>query len=414
MPIYNTAEYIQRSIGSILQQSFADFELICVDDASTDDSLAVLQELKRQDSRIIIISHEVNCGAAISRNDGLEAAKGEYVIFLDSDDYFYPDMLETTYQRAVENDADMVIFGSEQIVGNMQEPKIIGYPFQIIDSDEKKAIFLPTIRHVPWDKLVRKKIVSDNSIRFQNTVTNNDIFYSFSVTLMAEKIVTCDKILLGYCDGRKGSLTSVRFSKKNCTVEAFYAIYCFSRQKDIAQCIKTVLMNMLADNIQGYLSDSAYPLVMRQESLNILLGYQDLVSELELYMRDGLLYPHNCKFVSRFLVGEDICQIKYSDYYSESLRDMISENKIMHKKIALWGCGKNGKRLLDLIQTHNLAIDYVVDESKELQGKSFGQYIIQPYDDVSEDIDIIWITNPAFKDAIEERAVGKEVIYVWQ
>ena len=107
MPVFNTSKYLKESIRSILQQTYTEFELICVNDASCDDSLEILRELQQQDRRLVIINHEENRGAAVSRNDGLKIAKGAYVIFLDSDDYFYPNMLEVSYQQAINNNADV-------------------------------------------------------------------------------------------------------------------------------------------------------------------------------------------------------------------------------------------------------------------------------------------------------------------
>ena len=394
-------------------QTYTNFELICVNDASTDNSVTVLKELQKQDSRIIILDRAVNSGAAASRNCGLEEARGEYVIFLDSDDYFYPEMLETAYGQAVQYNADIVIFGSETVIKNTQEVKVTGYPFEVIDNNEQKALFLPKLRHVPWDKLVRRKLVLENGIVFQDILTNNDVFYSFSTVLTAGKIVVCDKILLRYCDGRQGSLTNIRFSKKNCTVEAFNAIFNFCIQKDIEECLQKAFINMLTDNLQCYLMDRAYPLTIRQGSLNILSGCGDLIKELERRLQDDSLYPHNHMFVRRLISGKEICQMEYTRHSPERLEEIIAKSRNLHKKIALWGCGKNGKCLLDIMQAHHLEIDYIVDENKELQGKSYGQYIIRPYDEVSEDIDIVWYTNRVFKNAIQARVRDKELVYVW-
>ena len=153
MPIFNTGQYLKESIESLLQQTYREFELICVNDASTDDSGAILRELQQRDARIVLVEHEVNQGAAISRNTGLKAAKGEYIIFLDSDDYFYRNMLETSYRCAAEYDADVVIFGSETLENGLVRQ--CGYRSRRIDSLRERELFLPKVRHVPWDKMVR-------------------------------------------------------------------------------------------------------------------------------------------------------------------------------------------------------------------------------------------------------------------
>ena len=156
VPVYNSEEYLRRGLGSIMAQSLKDIEIICVNDASTDCSLAVLQELQQQDERIKVISHEVNQGAAVSRNDGFRIAKGEYVIFLDSDDYFYENMLEVTWHKACVWDADMVVFGSEQVSaleskGTDDIPVVSRtvYKPERIDQVTRKSYFIERVRHVP-------------------------------------------------------------------------------------------------------------------------------------------------------------------------------------------------------------------------------------------------------------------------
>lgn len=412
MPVFNTGQYLKESIGSVLQQTYTEFELICVNDASCDDSLEILREFQQQDSRLVIVDHVVNRGAAVSRNDGLKMAKGEYVIFLDSDDYFCRDMLEVSFCHAVQNEADVVIFGSETLEdGVLREAS---WNCQYIDSDEKKQYFLPMIRHVPWDKLVKKKILSDHCIWFQDIPTNNDIFYSFAAILMSEKIVVCDKILLQYRHGRSGSLTSRRFSGENHTVDAFYALFRFGLQNRVEGPLAVVLMNLIVDSIQLYLSEESYPLEVRRDSLRKLLRYGDMIHVFCQREMSDILYPHNQEFVGRLVKGTDVCSIAYFQYYLDGIMRIIEERRMKNEKIALWGCGQNGKKLLQLLECHHIAIDYVVDENRQIQGQMCGRYQIQSYDDISDEITTVLITNLAYQKAIESRAAGKEVIYVWK
>lgn len=412
MPVFNTAEYLKESIESILQQTYTEFELICVNDASTDNSYDILREYQQCDARIVIVNHETNSGAAVSRNDGLKAARGEYVIFLDSDDYFYPGMLETSYKCAAEYQADVAVFGSETLEnGRLQQN---GYRFRKINSLREKELFLPKARHVPWDKLVRRKLLTDNHIWFQDIPTNNDVFYSFAVLLKAERIIVCDDCLLRYRYGRAGSLTAIRFSKTNHSVEAFYALYHFVIQNKMQESLVSVFMNVLADNLQSYLSEQAFPLEIRKNKLSILMQCEDMIQALSRYERKGALYPHNRNFVQKMMKSEDVCDIEYFQYYWESVGEIVSERRNMGRKTAIWGCGKIGKELLELLDDHSIAVDYVVDENVQLQGESCGKYRIHSYDEVSDDIATVLITNLEYEEEIVSKAVGKEVIYVWK
>ncbi|MDE7430493.1 MAG: glycosyltransferase family 2 protein [Lachnospiraceae bacterium] len=412
MPVYNTANYLKESLGSLLRQTYTEFELICVNDASTDDSFSILREFQQRDARLVIVEHDINRGAAVSRNDGLKIAKGEYVIFLDSDDYFYQDMLEVSYQYAVEKNADIVIFGSETMENGVLRKASCHY--QCIDSVDKKLLFLPTIRHVPWDKLVKKRILLDHKIWFQDIPTNNDIFYSFAVILMAERIIVCSKELLQYRYGRLGSLTNKRFSGENYTVDAFYALFRFWIRNKMESRLAAAFINLIADNLQLYLSEELYPLKMRRESLEDLLNYKDMINTLSRYEMSNALYPHNRQFVRSLVEKRDVCNMKYFQFYLDSVEEIIKEKRKNGEKIALWGCGQNGRMLLKLLDSRDVLIDYVIDENQEIQGKACGRYQIQSYDEIADKISTVFITNMKYKEAIEEKATGKEVIYVWK
>ena len=104
MPAYNSEVYIRESIDSVLAQTFADFELIVVDDGSTDTTAAIAESYS--DSRIRLI-RQPNRGVSVARNTGLEASQGQFITFLDSDDLYYPDFLKTLYHLIQSNQTEM-------------------------------------------------------------------------------------------------------------------------------------------------------------------------------------------------------------------------------------------------------------------------------------------------------------------
>ena len=108
IPIYNASTYLAFSLESLLSQPFQDFELILVDDGSTDESASICDEYAEKDERIRVL-HEPHSGVAHSRQVGLEAAKGVYILYVDADDQVEPDMIADMYQEAVTKKADLVI-----------------------------------------------------------------------------------------------------------------------------------------------------------------------------------------------------------------------------------------------------------------------------------------------------------------
>ena len=110
--IYNKSKYLSDYVQSIKNQTFKDFEVICVDDCSTDDSLKQLQILVSKDSRFNIIINEENCGLSVSRNKAIELSKGKYICFLDADDCFVPQALEILWETAEKYGVEAVFFSA--------------------------------------------------------------------------------------------------------------------------------------------------------------------------------------------------------------------------------------------------------------------------------------------------------------
>ena len=108
MPIYNAAEYLSAAVTSVLSQTLTELELICVDDGSTDDSLSIVRDMQNFDDRIRILT-ENNAGPSIARNKGMLRARGEFIIFLDADDFYESTLLESLYEIAVKDELDMAV-----------------------------------------------------------------------------------------------------------------------------------------------------------------------------------------------------------------------------------------------------------------------------------------------------------------
>lgn len=111
IPVYNVELYLRKCLDSLLNQTFKNFEAICINDGSTDSSLDILKEYKEKDDRFIVIDQE-NGGVSNARNNGIAISKGEYVYFLDGDDYLDDDFLERFYENAKENESEIVVLSS--------------------------------------------------------------------------------------------------------------------------------------------------------------------------------------------------------------------------------------------------------------------------------------------------------------
>ena len=110
IPVYNSENYLFVTLNSILKQTYSDFEVICIDDCSTDSSVEILEYFSKKDERIIVVKNIENKGVSFSRNLGLKSAKGDYIFFLDSDDWISPNTLEKLFTNAKSNDSDLVFY----------------------------------------------------------------------------------------------------------------------------------------------------------------------------------------------------------------------------------------------------------------------------------------------------------------
>lgn len=144
IPIFNQEKYLGKCIRSVLCQSFQDFEIILVNDGSTDKSLKICQKYAKQDSRISIIDKN-NEGLAFARRDGVMRSKGEYLCFLDSDDYLAPHALESLYDIVLEKNVDVAIGSYDIVFDNWGLLKKKPVPFRILDAEIAKDQIIPSI-----------------------------------------------------------------------------------------------------------------------------------------------------------------------------------------------------------------------------------------------------------------------------
>lgn len=233
IPIYNAAEFLEECLDSVLQQSLKEIEVICVDDGSPDNSLNILKKYEQQDPRVKVIS-QPNQGAGAARNNGMANARGEYLSFLDSDDFFDRDMLKEAYEAAHEYKADVCVFDADLFNHSTKEYRECTWafrrqyfpkhqPFSPLEQGVRNNIFR-MFNGWPWDKLFRRKFVQDINLQYQNLRTTNDMFFVFIGLARAKRIVTVDKVLAHQRVEVKTSLSRTRDKSWNCFYTALLAM----------------------------------------------------------------------------------------------------------------------------------------------------------------------------------------------
>ena len=255
IPVYNPGELLAECLESAIQQTLDDIEIICIDDGSTDHSLDILNKYKSQDDRIKVFSQK-NSGAGHTRNIALEKAKGEYVVFLDADDWIEKDMCETLYNQAKKLDCDMILFDVLRHLRNNVTKTLIHFP----DFDENPNEFtfdrefarnkvFNGIFGVIWCKFYRKTFLDENNIRFENHKMFNDVEFHIKTMLLAKNIGYCPKMFYHYI--RIGQDTLQESFSSSESVICFY---------DVMKGIERILddLNMMEKFRMEYLDYACY------------------------------------------------------------------------------------------------------------------------------------------------------------
>jgi len=233
IPVYNVREYLAMCLDSVCWQSLKDIEIICVNDGSIDKSLAVLHAFARRDKRIRIIDKE-NAGSGVARNEGLKIAAGEYVFFLDGDDWLEKDALEKMYNAAAKDDLDILIFGGSscRVKGSRFKKSHGGYTYKKLPQKYKNKIFSANdikkdIFKFPatiWTKLYKREFLINNNIKFQEIKIGQDQLPFFHSMIAGERIGLLHKNLYCYRKNRSGSAMTVKKKKNFSPIYVFYGI----------------------------------------------------------------------------------------------------------------------------------------------------------------------------------------------
>ena len=232
LPVYNVESYIEECIASLQNQRVKDIEIICVDDGSTDGTAEKLRSLSSKDDRIGVV-WKTNHGAGVARNVGLEKARGEYVFFCDPDDFCDVLMLDKLYRRAKASDCDVVFCGRRLFDDNQKRftGAMLFSQFQeAFQVDEISERIFNSFGYVPWNKIVRRSMLMEFGIRFQDLPRNNDIYFSNAVLVASKRIGVVNEPLYAYRTNRGGSLQTAIDTTPDTNIQAFRATYEFMKR----------------------------------------------------------------------------------------------------------------------------------------------------------------------------------------
>ena len=215
IPVYNVEKYLPQCVESVLTQSFENIEVILVDDGSPDNCPAICDEFANKDSRVRVI-HKQNGGLSDARNYGIRAAQGEYLLFLDSDDYWgEQDALETVFSRIgqYEEPADMLMFQAQLIYPDGTIiPDRNGFPDHFNDMTREESLIYMVENGLligsACSKVVKRSFLLENDLFFKVGIKSEDVHWIFRVASAMPKYQYTDQYFYMYRKGRPGSITT--------------------------------------------------------------------------------------------------------------------------------------------------------------------------------------------------------------
>lgn len=263
VPVYNVENYIEQALNSILSQTYKDYEVIVVNDGSTDQSLKICESYKEKFQNITIITQK-NGGLSEARNTGIKIAQGEFIYFFDSDDYMNPVLLETV-NKQIEKDEelDMVQFHYESFKNNVVKQD--SFKFSTIPNDKvlnnselvnylyngKKTIF------TAWSYVIRTSIIQNNNLEFIPRIIDEDVLFIYSCFKFVRHYV-CLSDILYYYRLRKGSITQTfdRTARVYSVLVIIAYLYDMYYHSDEDSIYAKWLWNKLQHELDNYLLES--------------------------------------------------------------------------------------------------------------------------------------------------------------
>jgi len=372
IPIYNTEKYLEQCFDSVVNQSLKNIEIICVYEPSEDNSLNIIKNYSDIDSRITVICNPTIMGLSYSRNAGLEKAKGEYVYFLDSDDWIEPYTLERAFERALSTEADAVTFASRVYYDeNLKSDSFIStpeikysdnYPLAMTGEEAYNMMSLNGEFHpMVWMYLYRTDFLRKANISFCNGCLHEDTLFSTIVFLELDKI----SVLNEQCHHYRRNVNSLTYSKNIDWKKEFLTyikLYSELISRSALYENNDFSYNIISGMLSSYISN------MKQSYFNI--SGSDIKnlwnSELRLdekLLIDSIIDP----LLTQLLMGDIKSEVKGFD------------------KIYLYGAGQYARRLYPKLAELGIGIEGVL--VSELNGHSmFYEYSVKGAEELKDNL----------------------------
>ncbi len=261
IPVYNSEKYIRQCLDSVIEQTWENLDIVCVNDGSQDNSLAILKEYESKDTRIRVLSKEnEGKGAASARNMGLKNAKGEYVQFLDSDDFFESDMIESLVKKAIDTGAEVVICRGQKydhelghVTGKLPHPDLQYAPDKASFSWQECSEYICEIADFyAWNKLFKKSLLTKNNLCFTPIPISDDQDISMVAPVVASRVAVMDRAFINYRTGTGSSQCDSQTRHPEAAYEGIYSVVSKFKELGVWEEVKQSYLNVAIRLMREY------------------------------------------------------------------------------------------------------------------------------------------------------------------
>lgn len=389
IPVYNVEKYLEKCLRSVLKNKELEMEVICVEDCSQDNSLAILNQMAATDNRIRIVCNDRNEGLAFSRNRALDIVRGEYVVFVDSDDYISDDAITIMYHETVNRNLD-ILYGDVKLVNDSGESK--QYEQKRIRkhtyTDGKGVeLFQEMTKHqelfgAVWGVIYKTSFLRKQNLRFQNGILHEDIPFTFKAVLLCER-AGCVSYVCYYYTQRPGSIISgesIEKRIKGMILGYFEMLRFWSAYSNISIELNYGIAEFL-QRCRGWIRD-----------MYMKIGEENLKDPMLKYLREtGAFERYACGIE---IADEDIKMIKNS------------------RKTFIYGAGEVALRMLDYLNQRNIHVDAFVVSSLEGNPEQVSGIAVIPaeeLDGINQEITVVIGVSNKYRNEVVQKLQQKKI-----
>lgn len=410
IPAYNAEQFLQENIESVLNQSYKNLEIIYVCDGCIDNTVEILREYAKRDSRIIIQIELENHGVAVSRNIGMSMARGEWITFWDADDLFSCYTIEAMLKVALRESADVVscyweyfndvIEEREDIDNKIKKMYCETYP--VINTKKELYHIMQLVDNSSCTKLVHKSIYAKKEIFFPDVPNAEDVYYSMVVGMCSNKIIYIDKAFYHYRSNKNRETLSTNADlKENYIFHVLDRIYDYIKNKEENSFILRSFYNKVLDDLRVYVGYPVYNTLF--DALLNTYFHKWRMCKYEII--DELSYINRVFYRYILKNKKDIDQ---SDLCMQAKVEFIRD--LSQKGCSIWGTGEMGSALLEEISRVGINIQHVFDSAQDKLGRKIHGYVVENFKEVQADY--IIVTAPRFFDEIAN-LIKKHVDHIY-